>query len=695
MLGESFAVKSKLISVFLLIAMLLTSNVICIEDVYAEESTSTGIIAVLAGGNITVAVKDNGLIYVWGEGISGDYAVYDLINDYDSIPSASDLFYKTSERPCYQADDLNVIDGALPSKSVNIGGITLSISPRGRILLNGNSKPGLVSNMERIYGPEKILTNVKEVSEGRAASIAVNNDGSVIAWGDNTYWKVSNARNISSVKAVAAGYDHLVCLKEDGTVVVTGNNFYKQCSVPEGLKNVKSIAAGDYHTIALKEDGTVSVWGLGIYMSNPNIPQPMGLDRVVAIDSGSRHVVALRDDGTIAAWGSNLFNQCNIPEEFKWKQEEPVNTSPSPTPTPISSGTPSPKSTAFKKVFGGGDSLWAITKDGEYTYWGSLSAAEQMTALFPGVKKAKHVSFSFGLGAMLDEEGRVYMSGSSTSNYRVPKDLKNVKQVECGSQFTVALKDDGSVVAWGDNSFGQIKVPQDLGRVKEIACGYNFVLALKEDGTLCAWGSNEYSECEIPSGVKDIKTIAASGRHSLALKNDGTVISFGYNPYSAFDVPQDLTGVKAIACSYNQNAALKEDGTLVVWGYNITDPIVLKNIKHIVGGINFMLAIHEDGSTIKWGEYKQYVETLPDTLIIEDLEDDILFGDLNLDNTVDSIDLALLKMYLLGIEKSLPTKNGVSLADLNGDGQITSVDLAFLRKYVLGMIREFPVSKGM
>lgn len=56
MLKGSFVVKLKLISIILTIMMLLSSNIICIEDAYAQEETSTGIIAVLAGGNITVAV---------------------------------------------------------------------------------------------------------------------------------------------------------------------------------------------------------------------------------------------------------------------------------------------------------------------------------------------------------------------------------------------------------------------------------------------------------------------------------------------------------------------------------------------------------------------------------------------------------------------------------------------------------------
>ena len=63
------------------------------------------------------------------------------------------------------------------------------------------------------------------------------------------------------------------------------------------------------------------------------------------------------------------------------------------------------------------------------------------------------------------------------------------------------------------------------------------------------------------------------------------------------------------------------------------------------------------------GTSEKYINDFPDTLIIEDSEKDIIYGDLNLDDTVNSIDLAFFKMYLLGLKDSLPSKNGISAAD--------------------------------
>ena len=52
--------------------------------------------------------------------------------------------------------------------------------------------------------------------------------------------------------AIAAGDEHTVALKQDGTVVAWGDNGYGQTKVPAGLSGVVAIAAGVGHTVALK-----------------------------------------------------------------------------------------------------------------------------------------------------------------------------------------------------------------------------------------------------------------------------------------------------------------------------------------------------------------------------------------------------------------------------------------------------------
>jgi hypothetical protein len=84
----------------------------------------------------------------------------------------------------------------------------------------------------------------------------------------------------------------------------------------------------------------------------------------------------------------------------------------------------------------------------------------------------------------------------------------------------MALKGDGSVVAWGCGiSFGQCGVPGGLSDVTAIAAAWSHSLALKGDGTVVAWGCNpgNYGQCSVPSGLCAVSAIAAGRVHSLAL----------------------------------------------------------------------------------------------------------------------------------------------------------------------------------
>ena len=48
----------------------------------------------------------------------------------------------------------------------------------------------------------------------------------------------------------------------------------------------------------------------------------------------------------------------------------------------------------------------------------------------------------------------------------------------------------GRVIAWGGNDGRQAAAPDGLDRVVAIAAGGRFSLALRDDGTVTAWGYN-------------------------------------------------------------------------------------------------------------------------------------------------------------------------------------------------------------
>ena len=160
------------------------------------------------------------------------------------------------------------------------------------------------------------------------------------------------------------------------------------------------------------------------------------------------------------------------------------------------------------------------------------------------------------------------------------------------------------MLGWGSNDSGETAIPAEIaaeiaGGVTAIAAGNDYSLALKNDGTVVGWGRNNEGQTTIPAGLTGVTAIAAGSNHSLALKNDGTVVGWGSNSYGKTTIPAGLTGVTAIAAGYNFSLALKSDGTVVAWGqyYNgstwvpMTVPAGLTGVTAIDAGESHSLAL--------------------------------------------------------------------------------------------------------
>ncbi len=208
-------------------------------------------------------------------------------------------------------------------------------------------------------------------------------------------------------------------------------------------------------------------------------------------------------------------------------------------------------------------------------------------------------------GGLVAAWGNASTHGETT----LPVGVSNIKAIAARGYHVLALKSDGSIIGWGDNSLGQNNIPPGLSSVTAIAAGRSHNLALKAAGTVAAWGDDGHGQADVPAGLSNVVAVAAGGYHSLALKADGTIVGWGDNLYGQADGAAGRSNVTAIAAGTYHSLALRADGTVVAWGYNYNGqtnvPVGLSNVVAVAAGAYHSLALKADGIIVGWG-YDSY-----------------------------------------------------------------------------------------
>ena len=366
-----------------------------------------------------------------------------------------------------------------PENEFKSGKISLTI-PKDAVMTDNNE----INPEVRFTFEIKDTLRCVNMSASTSHTIATKNDGSLWAWGYNSYGQLGDGTTtnkttpikiMDNVVSTSASRYHSLAIKNDGSLWAWGRNSYGQLgdgtttnkTTPvKIMDNVVSTSAGLYHSLAIKNDGSLWAWGynncgqLGDGTTTNKTTPVKIMDNVVSTSAGLYHSLAIKNDGSLWAWG---YNNCG--------QLGDGTTTNKTTPVKIMDNVVSTSAGLYHSL--------AIKNDGSLWAWG-LNANGQLG------------------------------DGTTTNKNTPVKIMDNVVSTSTGYYHSLAIKNDGSLWAWGKNSDGQLgdgtttnkNTPvKIMDGVISTSTGYYHSLAIKNDGSLWAWGDNYYGQL----GVGDTK----------------------------------------------------------------------------------------------------------------------------------------------------------------------------------------------
>ena len=362
------------------------------------------------------------------------------------------------------------------------------------------------------------------------------------------------------------------------------------------------VMVGTLWTWGGNRDGTLGngTSGNGTFKSSP-IQTSAGGTNWKSVSVGNTHAAGIKTDGTMWLWGNNYYGVLGF-----GNGNQPVL-----TPTQGVAGT------NWAQVSCGSSLTAAIKTDGTLWLWGSNGYSQ--------LNRRGQI----GNGTITDVQQNMTQTSAGGNNW---------KQVSCRAGHVAAVKTDGTLWLWGNNSYGKLGDGTTVHRSvpvqtiaggtnwKQVSVGFHNTAAIKTDGTLWTWGqggagaNGDNTTVDRSSPIQTISagtnwaSVTAGKRTTAGIKTDGSLWLWGYNQYgelgdntrvsksSPVQTVAAGTNWKLVASGRYFTAAVKTDGTLWLWGRNTyygnlgdnTTASKSSPVQTVAGGTNWKLVAAGD-----------------------------------------------------------------------------------------------------
>ena len=618
----------------------LAFGIVRLMDGFLVSALAVRAVQVSGGSYHSLALSSSGAVYAWGWNGSGQ------LGNGTTADSHIPVAVKVVGTPMAGKNITQISAGG----SFN-DGHSLARASDGTVyawgrgvygqLGNGTTTDSNVPVAVKTVGTPMAAKTITQISAGAGHSLALASDGTVYAWGQNTYGQLGNnvTTNSSSPVAVqttgtpmagksivniAAGGYHSLALADDGTVYAWGYNptgqlgngatvdsrtpvAVKATGTPMAGKNIIKIAAGVHNSLALASDGTVYTWGRGEFgqlgngtTTDSNIPvavktvgTPMASKTIIGISGGPAYMLAVDSNGKVYGWGRNANGQLG-------------SLSHTDSSVPVASQIPAGKSIIQVSAGGwdGSHSL-ALTHDnivygrgrnsngqlGNNSTSDSLAAVVAQLNLMDTPSTPTQVVVESGNAkATISWQSPVVTGGKSIVGYVLR--YRTIGAVDWTTVDVAATVTSHAITGLTNDQIYQTQVAAKTAtgtgdfssivlatpHAKPTITNVSPAIGPVAGGqNVTITGTNF-----MPKGKKIVQTANGSG-YSLALADDGTVYAWGYNP----------TGQLGNGATVDSRTpvAVKATGT----------PMAGKNIIKIAAGVHNSLALASDGTVYTWG----------------------------------------------------------------------------------------------